>query len=180
MALAGSANQENLDRLASRKKEKDEHAYVIEDIKKSVQSWAKISIGDEEIVTLSSGLSHIKTPISLECQRNVSPDECIQSLHPTAALGQLPRDILPLNRLYKGNKKRGHFGAPIGIRQNEQTFHYWVNIRSLQIDKDGQALLPVGGGLTVDSQLEEEWDEILLKVSSTLSSLGLSLDEVSA
>ena len=43
--------------------------------------------------------------------------------------------------------------------------------------KDGKAYLHAGGGIVVDSQLEEEYEETLVKAQALFTVLGGKLDE---
>lgn len=72
-----------------------------------------------------------------------------------------------------GSRKR--FGAPFGALNETGQGICWVAIRGLQWfgEGTGRVLLGAGCGVTSQSELAREWNELLLKLDSAKAALGI-------
>lgn len=174
MALAGTSCHvdltERASELLSSKKELAEHQYVVEDLKKKLSFLGDISVGELEVLHLSS-LSHLKTPLHLALKNPVSSLEpLIQKLHPTAALGVYPESEASFLKVLR---QPGEFlGAPFGVRLDSNAAQVAVGIRQLQWQQD-QLLVGAGCGIVKGSDVHKEWQELKSKREFTKKSLGL-------
>ena len=95
--------------------------------------------------------------------------ELIQNLHPTPAVGGLPKaaslDFIQTHENYDRRFYSGVLG-PIGSRVKE----VFVNLRCGEIQNQ-QLNLYVGGGVTAASQVEKEWRELMRKSETLLCCL---------
>lgn len=173
MALAGTwrknLNHEVID--FSDQKIRQEHNYVIEDIKNQLNHFKKIHQSETTVVELPY-LYHLKTQFNYFCDSAESFMQAIRLLHPTAALGLYPRDMAMAQEFSKINiqKTRHQFGAPLGWVSSEEGF-VLVAIRNIMWDQN-KLKLYAGCGVTGDSIYQDEWQEILAKQESVKKMLG--------
>ena len=94
--------------------------------------------------------------------------DIIRELHPTPALAGTPQDkVVPAIPCVE-HHAREYYGGYIGYF-TQNTFDYYVNLRSMRFDNNRYKLF-VGGGITDKSQLDSEWTETQNK-SKTLMSI---------
>ncbi|PZU84437.1 MAG: hypothetical protein DI529_11250 [Chryseobacterium sp.] len=109
---------------------------------------------------ISGNIKHLKTDFSGE----VSPeslDKIISELHPTPAVCGFPKELCA-----QGIKSIEHFNREFYagyIRvETEDFIYYFVNLRCASFFKN-YAFLFVGGGITLKSDSQKEWEETELK-----------------
>jgi para-aminobenzoate synthetase component 1 len=73
--------------------------------------------------------------------------------------------------------RRGPYCGAIGYLAADGTMEFNIAIRTM-IVKDGLVHIPVGGGIVVDSNPSEEYDETLVKARAMFAALGLSVDDL--
>ena len=153
----------------TRCKEKEEHRWVIEGIQDALSPFGSVEVGNTGVVHLSK-LSHLHTPITLRAASSHSFDELVRALHPTPALGAYPKKE-GMEWLKSYPMDRGRYGAPVGYYYQEKGSCY-VGIRNVQWTKQ-MAQIGLGGGVTAESDFQEEWNELLLKLESVRALLCL-------
>ena len=163
MALAGTARSEDREVFAADEKEIREHEYVAQTLVSKLLDLGRIERCAREILDLGS-IVHFLTHISLDLQSPQTPEELIRRLHPTPALGPLPRTQETLALLLDWRQRLhcpAQFGAPFGLWDHGQ-FQAIVAIRGIWWQ--GQNLmLPAGCGIIEASRLVNEWRELRLK-----------------
>lgn len=185
MALAGTKNYAgNLD-VEWQNKEKEEQQivtdFIIENLKPSVVNY---EVSDIETVK-AGNLVHLKTMISAQLRSNIKLKQLINALHPTPAVCGLPKatakQFILNNEGYNREFYTGFLGelnfqntkAPRAGKRNIENRAYsftkkstqlYVNLRCMQI-KNQQAIIYVGGGITIASNPESEWEETVAKTS---------------
>ncbi|MCE3009206.1 MAG: chorismate-binding protein [Proteobacteria bacterium] len=174
MALAGTCPKIEADRrphLLKDQKEIAEHQLVVKDICERLKKWGQAQVSGPLVLELTT-LFHLKSEIQL-LAHNFDDQELMLQLHPTAALGVYPRNYgLQWMKNLPYQKDRGVFGGPILFPLAEDQSLCLVAIRNLMWDQ-GQLLIHAGCGLVKDSQMPREWDELLAKVNSVKSTLGI-------
>lgn len=170
-ALAGTShNKRDATEFLNDPKEKNEHQLVIDGIKNSLKNFGKIEIGNTKVLRLQT-LSHLMTPIELELNALADISTLVTSLHPTPAIGAVPKDEgMRWLRYYDTRHPRKHFGAPVGYCYGN-TISCLVAIRNVQWTPKGMAIA-AGCGIVEQSQPENEWNELQLKIESTYQMLG--------
>lgn len=106
----------------------------------------------------AGNVEHLCTDFTGEISNMSQVDKMQNMLHPTPALAGLPtKDALKLIGATEKHRRRyyGGYIGPIDFRGN---FNYFVNLRSVEFDKENYCLY-AGGGLTADSVAEDEWLE---------------------
>lgn len=173
MALAGTVECREIDRFETDPKEISEHELVAEYL---CRKLGKIgSVRREPRLTLRLGpIAHLLSEIRVDLAQPPDLDELMRFLHPTPALGALPRNEVTLGKLHGYREELGApawFGAPFGAWL-DGGFHAVVAIRNLVWDRH-RAFLAAGCGVIEASLLENEWRELGLKRSAVKQMLGL-------
>jgi isochorismate synthase EntC len=174
MALAGtSPKQENMELFKKDPKQLQEHLFVVEGIKHSLESFGTFHIGELQILELPK-LNHLMTPIEVQIKEDIDFDSVVKALHPTPALGAFPRQVgWDWLKQYENKMPRGRFGAPVGAVHFQHRYaQCLVAIRNVQWNQTGLRI-GAGCGIVKDSQYELEWKEVKLKLSAIREGLGL-------
>ena len=173
MALAGTwSNDKSFEHVSEvDMKTREEHEFVVNDIRERL---GKISIGNTEIFKLPT-LSHLKTEIAQECLTQSEFMSAVQKLHPTAALGIYPRklDFAEEFSQFTVQKQRGFFGAPFGVI-SPTSAHVVVGIRGINWNKNTVNLF-VGCGVTAQSEVSAEWQELQTKKKAICEAFSLQI-----
>ena len=173
MALAGTARTEERDVLAVDEKEIREHEYVAQSLVSKLSDIGRVRRGPRGIMELGS-IVHFHTPIEVDLAGDESPAQLVRRLHPTPALGSLPRTTETLEQLIEWRRRLGtpeDFGAPFGAILDGE-FHAIVAIRGLWWH-DREVILPAGCGVIEASRLVNEWRELRLKREAVKARFGL-------
>lgn len=163
MALAGTARSEDLDAFAADEKEIREHEFVAQTLIDKLSRIGEVRRLPRETLDLGP-IVHFHSPVQVHLQQAVTPDELIALLHPTPALGPLPRTSATLARLDQWRSMLdapSSFGAPFGVWQGDR-FEAVVAIRGIWWDHRSLRL-PAGCGVIEPSRLVNEWRELRLK-----------------
>ena len=151
-------------------KEKEEQEFVVREIVNTLKQYTPhelIKYADTE--TIRAGhLEHLRTTITAEL--SISPIDSAQALHPTPAVGGVPKqmalEFIDLNEQLDRSLYSGFLGAV----SPEKTSLY-VNLRCMSI-QDYMATVYVGGGITEKSDPQNEWQEVLQKANTMGSILA--------
>jgi menaquinone-specific isochorismate synthase len=163
MALAGTAKREDREVFAVDEKEIREHEYVAQTLVAKLQGLGNPERRQREILDLGS-IVHFLTLINVDLDRPETPAKLIERLHPTPALGPLPRTKETLALLLDWREKLGcpaEFGAPFGV-WDDGRFDAVVAIRGIWWEGT-EISLPAGCGVIEASRLVNEWRELRLK-----------------
>lgn len=166
MALAGTANKKEQNVFSVDEKEICEHEFVAQTLISKLNEIGMVKPSTRKIMELES-LVHFHTPIEVSLYGASSLDQLIQRMHPTPALGPLPRTEASMKDLWQWRKLVGcpeSFGAPMGVYDNGK-FHSVVCIRGVQW-QGSDVTLPAGCGVIEASRLVNEWRELGLKRNS--------------
>ena len=173
MALAGTARAEEKEILAVDEKEIREHEYVAQTLIAKLADLGTLHRHERGILDLGP-IVHFQTLIDVELDDPITIETLLRKLHPTPALGPLPRTRETLDLLLSWRDSLGcpaEFGAPFGLL-HEGVFQCAVAIRGIWWQAD-QIHLPVGCGVIEASRMVNEWRELRLKRSAVKSAIGL-------
>ncbi len=163
MALAGTARREDREVFAVDEKEIREHEYVAQTLVAKLLDLGTLQRDPRQILDLGP-IVHFLTRIRVELHQPMTPGELLKRLHPTPALGPLPKTITTMNQLLDWRQRMQcppGFGAPFGLWDHGR-FDAVVAIRGLWWDGQ-QVRLPAGCGIIEASRLVNEWRELRLK-----------------
>ncbi len=163
MALAGTAKADEREVFAVDGKEIREHEFVAQTLVAKLSDIGRVSRAERSIMDLGD-LVHFHTPIDVDLFASRGIDELIRRLHPTPALGPLPRTEETLSMLVGWRQRLGCppcFGAPFGLLK-DGAFRSVVAIRGVHWD-GSEIAIPSGCGVIEASRLVNEWRELRLK-----------------
>jgi len=195
MALAGTQDYVGTLDVNWSSKEIEEQKMVSKYVEKVLQEHIK-NIEVSEVQTVKAGkLLHLRTDISGEfIDHSKSIQKLILKLHPTPAVCGLPKiDAMQFildNEHYNREFYSGFLGElnketkvqPRSGRRNIENTAYtfnkrstnlFVNLRCMQL-QGSKAILYVGGGITKDSNPENEWLETVNKTNTIKSVITTS------
>lgn len=163
MALAGTAKADEREVFAVDGKEIREHEFVAQTLVAKLSDIGTVTRAQRAIMDLEQ-LVHFHTPIEVELFTERGVDELIRRLHPTPALGPLPRTEDTLRMLAEWRERLGCppcFGAPFGLLK-DGVFTSVVAIRGAHWNGN-EIAIPSGCGVIEASRLVNEWRELRLK-----------------
>lgn len=163
MALAGTARSEESALFALDEKEIREHEFVAQTLIAKLSDLGMVVRKERGILDLGK-LIHFQTLINVELYRYEEIETLIRRLHPTPALGPLPRTPETLALLRDWRERLdcpAAFGAPFGLFQDGE-FEALVAIRMMAWNGRNFSL-PSGCGVIQESRLVNEWRELALK-----------------
>jgi isochorismate synthase len=154
-------------------KEIAEQQYVSDYIESVLEHFIHSDRLMSEKQTIKAGsMLHLKTLFSFPStvvRKNIG--KFIDMLHPTPAVCGLPKykamDMINNTEIHDREYYCGFLGP---MNMTEYTDLY-VNLRCLKVF-DTQLALYSGGGITIDSKADNEWDETILKSNTLLSVLN--------
>lgn len=166
MALAGTQVYKGTLNVDWQDKEKQEQQFVTDYIVSSLQSLiSSIKVSNAETVK-AGNLLHLRTQITGAFNHEqLNFDQVLKALHPTPAICGLPRKSAKQFILENENYNREYYTGILGELNNNNHSELFVNLRCMQI-KENQAIIYVGGGITKDSNPENEWIETVNKTET--------------
>lgn len=158
--------------LLDDEKNRGEHHYVVEMITEIFrENCTAVNVPDEPTLLKIRDIQHLFTPVEGMLKEGATILQLVKSLHPTPALGGVPREAaLEMIRRYEP-MNRGLYAAPIGWMDAKGNGEFAVAIRSALL-KENQAYLYAGGGIVEDSTATSEYEETLVKFRPMLRALG--------
>jgi isochorismate synthase EntC len=157
-ALADLGEAEAARELMASRKEREEHAFVVEGILASLRELGfEPTAPDEPDVLRVPGLLHLFTPIKAKDIPSLSGEKILRALHPTPAVGGLPKTAGQEFLLRQEPWDRGLFAAPIFFRLPGREICL-VAIRSALL-RQGSLHFFAGAGFVAGSNAQAEWKE---------------------
>lgn len=166
MALAGTARCEDRDVFAVDEKEIREHEYVAQTLVSKLLDLGDLERCSRQILDLGP-IVHFLTRIQVDLHTPMAPEDLLRRLHPTPALGPLPRTDGTMKLLLEWRKRLGCpplFGSPFGL-WDQGCFDAVVAIRGVWW-QGSELNIPAGCGIIEASRLVNEWRELRLKRES--------------
>ncbi len=185
MALAGSvarggapaADDALAAQLLASAKDRQEHEYVVAAIRAQLaEATDTLDVPAAPAILRLRNIQHLHTPIRGQLRR---PDDSIlrlvRRLHPTPAMGGVPRERALAFLRDAEPFPRGWYAAPIGWFDGALDGVFAVGIRSA-VTQHARAWLYAGAGIVAQSAAEREWAETALKFRPMLSALDATGD----
>ena len=156
--------------LASQKERHEQHI-VTETILSTLGEWAQnIDVPEQPTLRTLSNVQHLETRIRAQLERERPLQELVAGLHPTPAVGGMPREDA-LTWLHQEELlDRGWYAGPVGFSDLSGNGVYVVAIRSALLRGD-RAWAFAGAGIVEASVAEREWDETDVKLKAVLEQL---------
>lgn len=172
MALAGTQTHNGYKNILWGEKEMDEQQQVTDSITNSLQRVTSVLKVSNPRTHIAGSLAHLRTDITGIIKNGKATLGTIAAvLHPTPAVCGTPqkyaRDFILSNEDHIREFYTGFLG-PISNNGNSATL--MVNLRCMKIEEN-TARIYVGGGITLGSQPEAEWEETQNKMQTMLQVL---------
>jgi isochorismate synthase len=166
MALAGTQIFKGSADVQWPEKERREQQFVTDYI---LSKLKKYDLKITRPYTLQAGsLLHICTEITGILSPRNSLKDLISALHPTPAVCGVPENLAKTFILNNEHYDREYYTGYLGeLNMNDKQTNLYVNLRCMKTEPDPvghiRASLYIGGGITVDSIPEKEWEETVAK-----------------
>jgi len=186
MALAGTQEYKGSLKVEWGTKEIDEQQLVTDEIVQRLHNVSKTLTVDKAITYRAGNLLHLKTGIQGTFDGIQGLRPIIKALHPTPAVCGLPKEEAKDFILNNEGYDRAYYTGFLGELNKRTTVkratrkgnienqaygmikkqtHLFVNLRCMQFT-EGLATLYIGGGITLASDPESEWEETLRKAET--------------
>ncbi|HEX6588140.1 MAG TPA: isochorismate synthase [Longimicrobiales bacterium] len=175
-AVAGTAALEHGDTpLHEREKDRREHLAVVLAIEEALApNTLALDHADEPLVRRVGRVQHLVTPFEGRVDPATHVLDYAAALHPTPAVAGTPRDVaLDFIARHEGFA-RGPYAGPIGWHDRNGDGELAVALRCVRIENSALDLF-AGAGIVAGSDADAEFDETVLKMRSTLASLGIEI-----
>ncbi|GHO43332.1 isochorismate synthase [Ktedonospora formicarum] len=180
MALAGSAPRgitPEEDELISQEqlygaKIRHEHYFVVELIRDALHELcSQVTIAEAPRVRKLKNIQHLETPIEGTLRSGRTILEAVSRLHPTPAVGGVPREVALSEIRAHEELDRGWYAGPVGWVDVDGDGEFAVALRSALL-AGSKATLFAGNGIVASSDPEAEYTETGWKLPVMLRSLG--------
>jgi isochorismate synthase len=180
VAMAGStrrggdaASDERLAaELLASDKEREEHAVVVDMLRATLAPLTdELAIPSVPHVERLHHLQHLVTPVEGRLREPSSVLRFAELLHPTPAVGGMPRDLALELIAEEEAHERGWYAGPLGWVDRSGDGELVVALRSGVVEERTATLL-AGCGIVADSDPEREWQESTTKLLALGSALG--------
>lgn len=149
-------------------KEYHEQQVVTDYISSTLEPYTSYIDVDGPFSVNAGFFEHLKSFISAQLKDKSQLYDLLKALHPTPAVGGMPKDLSKDFILENEGYNRTFYAGFMGF-QNKTESEYFVNLRCAKIYSN-KVNLYVGGGIMPDSIPENEWRETELK-SKTIGEL---------
>jgi len=173
-ALAGTApaSDPNAERtLRDSEKDLEEHMLVVREVERRLASLAgAVERPARPSIRRLPNVLHLCTPIAAELDRDLHVLDVAAILHPTPAVGGVPRRDAVDWIVARENAPRGWYSGPVGWIDEHGNGELSVALRSGLLVGD-RAYLWAGGGIVRDSRPSAEYEEAAVKLGALLDAL---------
>lgn len=172
MALAGTQKTNGNEKIHWNNKELSEQKIVVDEITTSLQKVTSVVRISKTYNHQAASLVHLRTDITGILKKGKTTISSITSvLHPTPAVCGAPQEYANKYILENENYNREFYTGFLGpVCSKNSCSSLFVNLRCMKIENT-IANLFVGGGITIDSEPESEWEETQHKLQTMLQVL---------
>ncbi|CAB4856876.1 unannotated protein [freshwater metagenome] len=150
-----------------------EHRIVVEEIVSHLHELCdSVNATDEPSIVPLRSVAHLGTEISGTANAGVTVLDLVASLHPTPAVGGLPREAAEELIRELEPYQRGSYAGAVGWFNSAGEGAWWVAIRGI-LTSGSQFEVWAGAGIVADSDPIAEREETKYKMDSVLHALGL-------
>lgn len=168
VSLAGT-RQAELQIVPWGQKESLEQSVVTDYIRTQLNAAGASEIRITRPETIRYGqLEHLRSTITFQAR---SIDAVVAQLHPTPAVAGTPLESALKHITGTEKHTREFYTGYLGWQQGEQQVDLFVNLRCMQIFSDC-ALVYTGGGITLESDPNDEWRETRNKLNALVNTFA--------
>jgi isochorismate synthase len=160
MALAGTQKLNGKSIIFWDKKEKSEQQWVVDAIVDNLLYKTTALTVSKTQTHIAGNLAHLRTDIKGVLHTSkIALKNVIDALHPTPAVCGTPKKQAKAFILENEGYDREFYSGFLGVSNAmENETNLFVNLRCVKIEAS-KATLYAGGGITIDSNPEDEWEE---------------------
>lgn len=149
-----------------------EHYFVVDKVEEAMaQICTSYTLKEKPMLLKNKFVQHLFTPVYGQLKPGVHLLSVVEKMHPTPALGGVPKSKALQFLREEENLNRGWYGAPIGWMDKKENGEFIVGIRSGLVNGKDLTLFS-GCGVVGDSDAKSEYEETDLKLRPMLESLG--------
>jgi menaquinone-specific isochorismate synthase len=168
----GPADERLAAELLASDKEREEHAVVVDMLRSTLAPITdELAIPSLPHVERLRHLQHLVTPVEGRLRAPSGVLRLAGLLHPTPAVGGMPRDLALELIAEEELHERGWYAGPLGWTDRAGDGELVVALRSGVVEGRSATLL-AGCGIVADSDPEREWQESTTKLLALGSALG--------
>lgn len=157
--------------LLNDKKNMIEHQFVVQMIREAMEKVCdSVQIPEKPVLMKMRDIQHLYTPVVGKISEQNTLLQVVELLHPTPALGGLPKEEAIKKIREVEELDRGFYAGPIGWLDANRNGEFAVAIRSALI-QGKEASLFAGCGIVKDSDPESEYIETKIKFRPMLTAL---------
>jgi isochorismate synthase len=160
-------------RLAGSAKDRAEHRYVVDAITETLRPLCtELTVPAHPSLVAFRSVAHLGTRVTGRLAAPVPVLDLLDRLHPTPAVGGVPR-AEALKTIADGEPDdRGYWAGPVGWVDAQGDGEWVIGIRSARVDGDGTALaLRAGSGIVAGSDPAAEAAETNVKLATVLDAV---------
>ncbi len=160
--------------LRGDRKERFEHALVVRALRDALEPLCETLVApDEPELMRVRNVQHLYTPVEGLIREPASVLELVARLHPTPAVGGVPREAALAVIRRSEPFDRGWYAGPVGWTDASGSGEFVVALRSALLRED-EARLYAGCGVVAGSDPGREWEESDAKLRAMRWALNLS------
>lgn len=157
--------------LLASEKDRHEHMVVVEALRRALEPVCRTLAVPEEPTLLSlRNVHHLASPVRGELARAYTVLDMVERLHPTPAVGGMPREGARAFIRTREPVGRGWYAGPVGWIDRAGDGEFAVALRSGLI-RGGRVRLYAGCGIVADSDPDTEYAESQVKLEPLLRAL---------
>jgi len=169
MALAGTQKYEEGNNPIWHHKEREEQQIVVDAISTSLQKVTSVVKISKSYTYRAASIVHLRSDITVILKKGKTTlSSIVSALHPTPAVCGAPQKFAKKYILNNEDYNREFYTGFLGpICESESCSELYVNLRCMKIENNIASLF-VGGGITIASDPESEWEETEHKLQTML------------
>lgn len=168
--LAGTRPSHLSEELLESAKDEEEHGFVVEHILQCLQRvGGEIRLSRPKVFD-TGDLTHLRSDISAELDGSPSALAILAKIFPTPAISGTPSRRASEAVAKIEGSSRGHYGGAVGAQTLTGDGEFYLAIRGLT-EEGSHLRIQVGVGITAQSSMTAEFEELETKIASTLQHL---------
>ncbi|MGB5362115.1 MAG: isochorismate synthase [Aureibaculum sp.] len=171
VALAGTQEYHGSLDVVWLQKERKEQQFVTDFILEKFKDTSSLTVVSKPRTIKAGSIVHLCTNISGKLSDHLSLTTLLKELHPTPAVCGVPKNSSKEFILANEGYDRSFYTGFLGELNMNNSSNLYVNLRCMQVNENIVDLY-VGGGITLESIAENEWEETVVKSKVMMAVLG--------
>ncbi|KTC65111.1 para-aminobenzoate synthase, component I (plasmid) [Legionella adelaidensis] len=152
-------------------KNKAENIMIVDLLRNDLGKFAipgSVNVGQLLQLQSYNSVHHLVSHIEAKCEKNVSPWEVFLNCFPGGSITGAPKKEAMEVIAEMEEYSRGVYCGAIGYFSNHPRFDFNIAIRTI-IAHESKMYLAAGGGIVIDSEWEQEYEECYTKIAAFLN-----------